>query len=72
MGAALLLMSVVGGGIFPVIFGRLIDLNPAYSQTAVLMLIPCFLYLFFYGKWGHKINSWKLVPAAEPAVGIIK
>ncbi|MGI8583568.1 MAG: sugar MFS transporter [Chitinophagaceae bacterium] len=72
MGAALLLMSVVGGGIFPVIFGRLIDLNPAYSQTAVLMLIPCFLYLFFYGMWGHKINSWKLTPAAEPAVGIIK
>lgn len=72
MGAALLLMSVVGGGIFPVIFGRLIDLNPAYSQTAVLMLIPCFLYLLFYSVWGYKISNWKALPVVEPGLRIIK
>ncbi len=72
MGAALLLMSVVGGGIFPVIFGRLIDLNPAYSQTAVLMLIPCFLYLIFYAVWGYKINNWKILPVSNTGLRIIK
>jgi fucose permease len=72
MGAALLLMSVVGGGIFPLIFGRLIDINPAYTQTAVLMLIPCFLYLLFYAVWGYKINNWKMLPAADPGLTVIK
>lgn len=71
MGAALLLMSVVGGGIFPLIFGGLIDLNPEYSQTSVLMLIPCFLYLLFYAIWGYKINNWKLVPTGNPTVSNI-
>ncbi|MEO5647108.1 MAG: sugar MFS transporter, partial [Chitinophagaceae bacterium] len=66
MGAALLLMSVVGGGIFPVIFGRLIDLNPTYSQTSVLMLIPCFLFLVFYAVWGYKINNWNMRPVIDP------
>lgn len=68
MGAALLLMSVAGGGIFTPIFGRLIDLNPDYSQTAVLMLIPCFLYLLFYSVWGYKIKNWKVLPSSTPAV----
>ena len=72
MGAALLLMSVVGGGIFPLIFGRLIDINPAYTQTAVLMLIPCFLYLVFYALWGYKINNWKILPVADPNLRVIK
>ncbi|MEJ7779824.1 MAG: sugar MFS transporter [Daejeonella sp.] len=68
MGAALLLMSVVGGGIFTPIYGWLIDLNPEYSQTSILMLIPCFLYLLFYAVWGYKIKNWTLVPAGNLAV----
>lgn len=58
MGAALLLMSVVGGGIFPVFFGSLIDSND-YKQTSILLLIPCFLFLLFYAVWGYRITTWK-------------
>lgn len=58
MGAALLLMSVVGGGIFPVLFGSLID-NNDYKQTSILLLIPCFLFLLFYAVWGYRITTWK-------------
>ncbi len=58
-GSAFMLMSVVGGGLFPLIFGTLLDQFTAYPQTAILMLIPCYFYLFFYATKGYKIKSWK-------------
>lgn len=58
MGSALLLMSVVGGGIFPLLFGSLIDNNPEWPQTAVLILIPCYAYMLYYALAGHKIKEW--------------
>lgn len=58
LGAALLLMSVIGGGIFPLIFGTLIDYNPAWPQTSVLVLIPCYAFLFYYATWGFKRQKW--------------
>ena len=63
-GSAMLLMSVVGGGIFPVIFGKLIDVNPQHPQNAVLLLIPCYLVLLLFSTWGYRLESWK--PSAIP------
>ena len=54
IGSALLLMSVVGGGIFPVIFGRLIDLNVSMPQRAMLLLIPCNLVMMAYAIAGYR------------------
>jgi glucose/galactose transporter len=48
IGSGLLLMSVVGGGIFPLIFGKLIDMNLSNPQNSVLLLIPCYLVLLFF------------------------
>ncbi|HMR18603.1 MAG TPA: sugar MFS transporter [Sphingobacterium sp.] len=56
MGSALLLMSVVGGGIFPVIFGRLMDVNVSLPQNALLLLIPCNLVMFVYAVWAYRLN----------------
>jgi MFS transporter, FHS family, L-fucose permease len=58
-GSAMLLMSVIGGGIFPVIFGELIDRNPTYPQNAILLLIPCYLVLLFFSTKGYRLQSWK-------------
>jgi len=58
-GSAMLLMSVVGGGIFPLIFGKLIDVNPINPQKAVLLLIPCYLVLLLFSTWGYRLESWK-------------
>lgn len=58
-GSAMLLMSVVGGGIFPLIFGKLIDVNPINPQNAVLLLIPCYLILLLFSTWGYRLESWK-------------
>ncbi len=59
IGSALLLMSVIGGGIFPLIFGSLIDWNPASPQTSLLVLIPCYLFLLYYSVWGFKKLEWQ-------------
>jgi len=58
IGAALLLMSVVGGGLFPLLFGHLIDLYPSRPQTSVLVLVPCYLFLIYYALKGYKIKHW--------------
>lgn len=60
IGSAMLLMSVIGGGIFPVVFGKLLDDNPSYPQNAVLLLIPCYLILLIFSSWGYRLESWKL------------
>ncbi|MBL7734214.1 MAG: glucose/galactose MFS transporter [Chitinophagaceae bacterium] len=58
IGSAMLLMSVIGGGIFPVFFGKLIDISPSYPQSAVLLLLPCYLMLLFFSVYGHRIRRW--------------
>jgi FHS family L-fucose permease-like MFS transporter len=58
LGSAMLLMSVVGGGIFPVIFGRLIDTNIDYPQFSILLLLPCYAFILFFALRGYKILKW--------------
>ncbi len=72
MGSALLLMSVIGGGIFPLLFGGLIDNNPQWPQTAVLILIPCYAYLLYYALAGHKIKHWKKAAKREAAASTVE
>jgi fucose permease len=64
-GSAMLLMSVVGGGIFPLIFGRWIDESGGYPQTAVLLLIPCYLILVVFSSWGYRLERWKSRPTRK-------
>ncbi len=58
-GSAMLLMSVVGGGIFPLMFGKLIDDNTQHPQKAVLLLIPCYLGLLLFSSFGYRMENWK-------------
>jgi FHS family L-fucose permease-like MFS transporter len=67
IGSALLLMSVIGGGIFPLLFGSLIDWNPVTPQTSLLVLIPCYLFLYYYSVWGFKKLAWKHQVSNEKA-----
>ena len=68
MGSALLLMSVVGGGLFPLIFGSIIDYNPENPRYAILILVPCLSYLLFYSVYGYKIKNWKIIPSGNPTL----
>jgi len=59
LGSALLLMTLISYAIAPLIFGYLLDINPDKPNIAVLMIIPTYLYLFYYGIRGYKVENWK-------------
>jgi fucose permease len=59
VGSAMLLMAVVGGGIFPLLFGKLIDENFLHPQNAVLLLVPCYLILVIFSSWGYRLENWR-------------
>lgn len=53
-GAALLIMGIAGGGVIPPLYGKLSILSN--SQTAYILMIPCYLYILFFATKGHKIG----------------
>ncbi|MFK5974621.1 MAG: sugar MFS transporter [Flavobacteriaceae bacterium] len=59
--SAFMIMSLIGGGIFAVIFGELLDTNPDYPQASVLILIPCYLFILHYSLKGYRMNYWKKI-----------
>ena len=57
IGSSLLIMAIAGGATLPLLYGLLVDLiNP---QTAYGIIIPCYLFIFYYAYSGHKVRSWK-------------
>lgn len=58
LGSAFLLMTLISYAIAPMVFGKLIDLNPMNPNLAVLMLIPTYVFLLYYGKSGYKLERW--------------
>lgn len=55
IGSSLLIMAIAGGAIIPLIYGKLSDLvNP---QQAYWIMVPCYLFIFYYAVWGHKVNA---------------
>lgn len=60
IGGAMILMGVIGGAVFPVIFGRLLDFNTHFPQNAILILIPFYFILFAFSVWGYKLDKWNI------------
>lgn len=58
-GAALLIMAIAGGALMPLLYGRLADLPAVGPKLAYAILIPCYLFVLYYGMKGHKIGSQK-------------
>lgn len=57
-GSALLIMSIAGGAILPLVYGHLADLEFIGSRQAYWILVPCYLFILHYSIKGHKIKSW--------------
>ncbi|HEX5001030.1 MAG TPA: sugar MFS transporter [Bacteroidia bacterium] len=51
-GSGILCMAIVGGAVIPLIAGVIADANGI--QTALLITIICYLYIFYFGTKGHK------------------
>lgn len=52
-GSALLIMGIAGGAILPLVYGGLSSLFD--SQSAYWMMLPCYLFIFYYAVIGCKI-----------------
>ena len=68
IGASLLIMSIVGGAIFPYLMGTVIDLNGDDIQIGYCVPLACFLIIVYFGIRGYKIkrtiHSTNFLPAA--------
>ncbi len=56
-GSAMLIMAIAGGAIMPLVWGKIAD-NYS-SQLAYLIMIPLYLFIYFYAARWHKKVSWK-------------
>ncbi|MDB5264019.1 MAG: major facilitator transporter [Adhaeribacter sp.] len=55
IGSSFLIMAIAGGAVIPLIYGFLADsLNP---QQAYWIMVPCYLFILYYGTVGHKMRS---------------
>jgi FHS family L-fucose permease-like MFS transporter len=56
LGSALLIMSIAGGAIMPMIFGKLANSFPQHPQVAYAMLLPSYLIILFFAVRGYKVG----------------
>ncbi|MGB8374401.1 MAG: sugar MFS transporter [Salegentibacter sp.] len=55
IGSSFLIMALAGGAVIPLLYGLLADeLN---SHYAYIIVIPCYLYIWFFAISGHKIKK---------------
>lgn len=57
MGSSLLVSGIIGAGIIPLIFGFLA--GKCDYQSAYIVGIPSYLFIFYYALWGSKIRTKK-------------
>jgi len=55
IGSSLLIMGIAGGAVLPLLYGALAD---AYNtQHAYLIMVPAYLFIWYYAVVGHNIKS---------------
>jgi MFS transporter, FHS family, L-fucose permease len=55
-GSALLIMSIAGGALLPLLWGYITDI--ASAQQAYWVGVPCYLFIFYFAVYGHKVTKW--------------
>lgn len=54
IGSSLLIMGIAGGALLPLLYGWLTD--KINSQQAYWIMVPCYLFIWYYAVGGHKIR----------------
>lgn len=57
VGSSIIVMGLSGNAVLPMAYGFFADVIDV--RTAYWVLIPCYLYILFYGVWGCQIKEWK-------------
>jgi FHS family L-fucose permease-like MFS transporter len=55
IGAALLIMGIVGGALLPPLYG-VVSKSIGSKQLGYFLLIPCYLYILYYAVKGYKVG----------------
>ncbi len=58
IGSAMIIMAIAGGAILPLVYGRLAGLQSIGHQMAYWIMVPCYIYILYYGLIGHKRTNW--------------
>lgn len=57
-GSALLIMAIAGGALLPLLYGKLADEPGIGHQQVYWMMVPCYLFILWYGVKGHRKKAW--------------
>ncbi len=57
LGSALIIMMISGGALLPLLYGKIAD-TIGDTQKAYVIMIPCYIFIYFYATIGHKKSSW--------------
>lgn len=55
-GSALLVMSIAGGGVLPLIWGAIVNVAPNHPEYAYLILLPSYGFILFFALHGYKVG----------------
>jgi fucose permease len=59
VGSSMMVMAISGAAVLPLLYGRIADvISP---KAAYWIVIPIYLYLFFFAVKGHKIRAKKII-----------
>ncbi|HMN06831.1 MAG TPA: sugar MFS transporter [Flavobacteriales bacterium] len=57
-GSAMLIMAIAGGAVLPLLYGQLAGEPGIGHQQAYWMMVPCYLFILWYGVKGHRRKGW--------------
>lgn len=57
-GSAMLVMAIAGGAVLPLLYGQLAGEPGIGHQQAYWMMVPCYLFILWYGVKGHRRKVW--------------
>jgi len=56
IGSSYLIMAIAGGALLPLLYGWLADVGHS-TQQAYWIMVPCYLFIWYYAAMGHKIRT---------------
>jgi len=56
-GSALLIMGIAGGATLPLLYGYLSDIESIGPSMSYWIMVPCYLFIFFFAVSGHKMGK---------------
>jgi MFS transporter, FHS family, L-fucose permease len=55
--SSLIVMAIIGGAVFPVIMGKIIDNSGDNIQMGYIVPFVCYFFVLYFGLVGHKVKS---------------